>query len=64
MAKILESDDFDQFFGKTLRGYLGHLNPSIFEWMVFLGAPALVVSDFVVKSKIPEVTPYNIIVCP
>ena len=31
--------------------------------MVFLGAPELV-SHFVVKSKIPEVTPYYIIVCP
>ena len=32
MAEILESDDFYQFFGTTLRGYLGHLTPFNF-WM-------------------------------
>jgi len=30
MANILESDDFDQNFAKTLGGYLGHLKPIIF----------------------------------
>ena len=39
MAKILESDDFDQFFGKTLRGYLGHLNPFNFWMNGIFGCP-------------------------
>ena len=30
MANILERDDFDQNFAKTLGGYLGHLKPIIF----------------------------------
>ena len=32
--------------------------------MVFLGDPELVVSDFVVKTKIPGVTPTSIMICP
>ena len=39
MAKILESDDFDQFFGKTLRGYLGHLKPFNFRMNGIFGWP-------------------------
>ena len=30
MANILEGDDFDLDFAKTLGGYLGHLKPIIF----------------------------------
>ena len=39
IAKILESDDFDQFFGKTLRGYLGHLKPFNFRMNGIFGWP-------------------------
>ena len=30
MANIMESDDFDQIFSKTLGGYFGYLKPIIF----------------------------------
>ena len=39
IAKILESVDFDQFFGKTLRGYLGHLKPFNFRMNGIFGWP-------------------------
>ena len=39
IAKILESVDFDQFLGKTLRGYLGHLKPFNFRMNGIFGWP-------------------------
>ena len=39
IAKILESVDFEQFFGKTLRGYLGHLKPFNFRMNGIFGWP-------------------------
>ena len=39
MANILESDDFDQNFAKTLGGYLGHL--TLFQYTGYQFGTAL-----------------------
>ena len=51
MANILERDDFDQNFAKTLGGYLGHLKPIIFWKNGIFGWPWMGTIQFWGQTK-------------